>query len=127
MKEALPESLMIFLIRDLRDVFSFALDGAQKRNWLKERRDAGSRTREVLPDKRVSSTPRIPIDDGELARVVAKNCRENVSEEEKGRRGRFYRRAAHEGWQEDLTAQQVRQVESVTASLLGEFCSGDEP
>lgn len=49
--EAIPESRMILLIRDPRDVVSSTLDGARKGNWLYERKDRGGWKRESLPDK----------------------------------------------------------------------------
>ena len=48
--EALPESRMILLLRDPRDVISSTLDGARKGNWLYERKDDGGWKRDSLPD-----------------------------------------------------------------------------
>ena len=48
--EALPESRMILLLRDPRDIVSSTLDGAKKGNWLYERRDEGGWKKESLPD-----------------------------------------------------------------------------
>jgi hypothetical protein len=39
--------------------------------------------------------------------------------------GRFYRKGTPGGWREDLTPQQVRIVEEITAPLLRDFYPGD--
>ena len=167
--EALPESRMILLVRDPRDIVSSMLDGAQQGGWMYERRkesdewkrrtgadkdpdafirnrsrkylqQAGSakkaydahqgpkvliRYEELRADtlgtmQRLYSTLGIEVDEGELARVVEKHSWENIPEEEKGE-GKFYRKATPGGWREDLTPEQAKAVEEVTAPLLEEF------
>ena len=50
--EAMPESRMIFLVRDPRDVVSSMLDGARRGGWMYERREDHSWKRRALPDER---------------------------------------------------------------------------
>ena len=166
--EALPESRMILLIRDPRDIVSSQLDAARQGGWMYERKESDVWKQKALPDndpdtfvrnrsrkylqhagnakkayeahrgrkalvryedlrtntletmKRIYSTLGISIDEGELARVVEKHSWENVPEENKGD-GKFYRKATPGGWREDLTPEQARIVEKVTAPLLAEF------
>jgi hypothetical protein len=166
--EALPESRMIFLVRDPRDVVASWLDGASKSGWHQERvakkvperplqadetptayvrqqarhylkqvgyaaeaYDAHKgpkvlvRYEELRADtlgtmKRMYSTLGVEVDEEELAQVVGKHSWENIPEEEKGE-GKFYRKATPGGWREDLTPEQAKAVERVTASLLKEF------
>jgi hypothetical protein len=166
--EALPESRMILLIRDPRDIVSSQLDAARQGGWMYERKESDVWKQKALPDndpdtfvrnrsrkylqhagnakkayeahrgpkvlvryedlrtntletmKRIYSTLGIPVDEGELARVVEKHSWENIPEENKGE-GKFYRKATPEGWREDLTPEQARIVEKVTAPLLAEF------
>jgi hypothetical protein len=66
----------------------------------------------------------IGVDPDELIRAVKKHSWENIPEEEKGK-GKFYRRAVPGGWREDLTPEQVKTVERVTARLLEEFYPGE--
>ena len=56
----------------------------------------------------------------DLARVAEKHYWEKVTVGEKGE-GKFYRKATPGGWSEDLTPEQVRVVEEITAPLLKEF------
>jgi hypothetical protein len=166
--EALPESRIIFLIRDPRDVVASTLDGAREGNWLYEWKDESGWKRKALPDKnpnafvrnrsstymrhagkakeaydshkghkvlvryedlradtlgemkRIYSTLEIPVEEKELARAVVKHSWENISEKKKGE-GKFYRKATPGGWREDLTPEQARIVERITAPLLEEF------
>lgn len=62
----------------------------------------------------------IPFDEKELSRAVEKHSWENISPDKKGE-GKFYRKATPKGWREDLTLEQVGQIEQITAPLLEEF------
>lgn len=65
----------------------------------------------------------IPVEKGELARVVEKHAFENLPQEKKGQ-GKFHRKATPGGWEEDLTPEQAEIVEQITAPLLEEFYGG---
>jgi Sulfotransferase domain len=62
----------------------------------------------------------IEADPDELAGAVEKHSWENVPREEKGK-GKFYRKASPGSWREDLTEEQAKTVERITASLIEEF------
>jgi Sulfotransferase domain len=49
--EALPESRMILLIRDPRDIVSSMLDGARQGGWMYERKENEDWKRRAVPDK----------------------------------------------------------------------------
>ena len=70
--------------------------------------------------RRMYSELGIPVDEGELARVVEKHSWENIPEEEKGE-GKFYRKATPGGWREDLTPEQAETVERITSPLMKEL------
>jgi hypothetical protein len=169
MMEALPESRMILLARDPRDVIASSMDARSEGGWNYERNkqmylegrkvsssddpDAFAEGRakryfegmgkakkaydahrgkkvlvryeELRADtlgtmKRMYSTLGIAVDEEELKRVVEKHSWENIPEEEKGE-GKFYRKASPGGWREDLTPEQARIVENITAPLMKEL------
>jgi hypothetical protein len=176
--KALPESRLIFLVRDPRDVAASALDARKKGSRPSKRRRANrpelfeenaertaaeedpdrfmkGRAKTYLRDieltrqayeahegpkvliryedlradtletmKRIYSELKIPVDEGELARVVEMRAWENIPEEEKGP-GLIRRKAVAGGWKEDLTPEQIEIVEREAAPVLKRFYAGD--
>jgi hypothetical protein len=169
--EALPESRMILLIRDPRDVVASVLDAAREGGWLYESRNEGRPRKPSAADdrprafvrerarvyrrgvenarlayeahkgpkvlvryedlrantlhemRRIYTSLGIPASEQTLSRAVEKHSWENVPEEEKGR-GKARRKATLGGWREDLTPEQAKTVERITAPLLKEFYPG---
>ena len=73
--------------------------------------------------ERLYSTLGIEVGAEDLVRTVEKHAWENIPEKVKGQ-GKFYRKATPGGWREDLTPDQVKIVEQVSAPLLEEFYPG---
>jgi hypothetical protein len=70
--------------------------------------------------KRIYSELGIPVDEAELVRVVEKHSWENIPEDQKGE-GKVFRKGQPGSWREDLSPEQVKIVEQITAPLLKEF------
>ena len=62
----------------------------------------------------------LPVTEQTLAQVVDKHSFENIPQRERGE-GKFYRKATSGGWKDDLTPEQAKIVEDITAPLIEEF------
>ncbi len=62
----------------------------------------------------------LPVDEEKLTAVVDKHSWENIPRRERGE-GKFYRKATSGGWREDLSPEQAKIVEDITAPLIEEF------
>lgn len=164
--EAFPESRIILLVRDPRDVVSSAMAAQRKGSWGDQWRANGSgdsladtdpdefarqwanmytvtlgnarkayeahegprvvvryedlRTDTLKAMKRLYSGLGIQVEEGALVRAVERHAWENVPENKKGP-DKPHRKATPGGWKEDLTPEQARIVEKLTAPILEEF------
>ena len=157
--KALPESEVIFLVRDPRDVAASMLDSVRPGGWREGRPGTRGpddvivsnsartyvknmdgakrgfeahrgpkvlvRYEDLRADalgelRRIYSELGLSASEEELARAVEKHAWENIPETKKGP-GRSRRKAVPGSWREDLTQEQARRVEEITAPLLEEF------
>lgn len=166
--EALPESRMIFLLRDPRDIVASDLDAHRKGSWMPELIYNSESSKETLADedpdtfakeraelcllniekvkqayeahkgrkvlikyedlrhdtlgelKKIYASLDIPIEEAQLRLVVEKHDWRNIPSDQKGA-GKPQRKATPGSWKEDLTPEQVKIVEQITAPVLEEF------
>jgi hypothetical protein len=150
LSQALPESRLVVLVRDPRDVAASSLEFFRKKQigWASTAgeiaehylRHMGNsieayknhpgpkaliKYEDLREDtqavmERLYSELEIPVNEEELARVVERHSWESLPEEKKGE-GKFYRSATSGAWRKDLSSKDVRAVEEVTAPILREF------
>jgi hypothetical protein len=78
------------------------------------------RTHTLRTMRDLCSALELPVTEQGLAQVVDKHSFENIPQRERGE-GKFYRKATSGGWKDDLTPEQARIVEDITAPLIEEF------
>jgi hypothetical protein len=80
--------------------------------------DLRTRTLDTMRD--LCAALELPVTEQRLAEVVNKHSFENIPQRERGE-GKFYRKATSGGWKDDLTPEQAKIVEDITAPLIHEF------
>jgi hypothetical protein len=163
--EALPESRVILLVRDPRDVVASLLAAQREGSWgagedaladtdpdefVRQRarmynasfgkaweayeahsgRKIATRYEDLRHDalgelEKIYSSLVIPIEVEQLRKVVEKHAWENIPKRQKGP-NKPRRKAKPGGWREDLTLEQARMVEEITAPIMNEFYPGWE-
>jgi Sulfotransferase domain len=80
----------------------------------------GLRTRTLGTMQDLCAALELPVTEQRLAQVVDRHSFENIPQRERGE-GKFYRKATSGGWKDDLTPEQAKIVEDITAPLIEEF------
>jgi hypothetical protein len=78
------------------------------------------RTRTLGTMRDLCAALELPVTEQRLAQVVDKHSFENIPQRERGE-GKFYRKATSGGWKDDLTPEQAKIVEDITAPLINEL------
>ena len=78
------------------------------------------RTRTLGTMRDLCAALELPVTEQRLAQIVEKHSFENIPQRERGE-GKFYRKATSGGWKDDLTPEQAKIVEDITAPLINEL------
>jgi hypothetical protein len=78
------------------------------------------RTRTLGTMRDLCAALELPVTEERLAQVVDKHSFENIPQRKRGE-GKFYRKATSGGWKDDLTPEQAKLVEDITAPLINEL------
>jgi hypothetical protein len=78
------------------------------------------RTRTLGTMRDLCAALELPVTEQRVAQVVDKHSFENIPQRERGE-GKFYRKATSGGWKDDLTPEQAKIVEDITAPLINEL------
>ena len=95
-----------------------AFDDHEGRKIMVRYDDLRTNTLRAMRD--VREALELPVDENRLAEIVGKHSWENIPQRERGE-GKFYRKATSGGWREDLTPEQAKIVEGITAPLIDEL------